>query len=87
MVNNDLDPIRNLEKLSLLEAKEVVKSWMIKPKSKNGLFKYNNLMLDIDRAPSLKSLITTTWNIVLAGDGLAVPNSKWQQDHAKHLYQ
>lgn len=86
MVNSDLDPIRSLEKLSLTEAKEVVKSWMIKPKSKNGLFKYNNLMLDIDRAPSMKSLITTTWNIVLAGDGLSVPNSQWQKDHAKHLY-
>ena len=28
----------------------------------------------------------TMWNVILAGEGLAVPNSKWQQDHAKHLY-
>jgi len=86
MKNSDLEAIRQLEKLSLEEAKEAVKSWMVKPKSKNGLFKYNHLMLDIENAPSLPSLIKTTWNIVLAGEGLNVNGSQWQREHAAHLY-
>jgi hypothetical protein len=86
MKNNDLEAMRNLDKLPLPVAKEVAKSWMVKPKTKNGIYRYNNLLLDIERSPSSEKLMLTMWNVILAGEGLAVPNSKWQQDHAKHLY-
>jgi hypothetical protein len=86
MKNMDLEAMRNLDKLPLPVAKEVAKSWMVKPKTKNGIYRYNNLLLDIERSPSSEKLMLTMWNVILAGEGLAVPNSKWQQDHAKHLY-
>jgi hypothetical protein len=88
MKTADFEIARRIEKMSLPEVKEAVKAWMVKPKSKNpnALFRYNHLMLDIENAPSLASLIKTTCNIVLAGEGLSVNGSKWQKDHAKHLY-
>ena len=52
MKNNDLEAMRNLDKLPLPVAKEVAKSWMVKPKTKNGIYRYNNLLLDIERSPS-----------------------------------
>lgn len=86
MKNSDLETIRQLEGMPLAEAKEVAKSWMVKPKTKNGLFKYNHLMLDIENSPSIGALVKTMWNVVLAGEGLNVNGSQWQKDHAKHLY-
>lgn len=86
MKNDDLLPMRKLAELPLTEAKEVAKSWMVKPKSKNGVFKYNHLMMDIENSPSSAKLLQTMWNIILAGEGLAVPNSQWQKEHDKNLY-
>ena len=85
MKNTDVESIRGLEKLPLAEAKEVVKSWLVPPK-KGSTFKYRHLLLDVQNSPSIESLVKTVWNIVLAGDGYAVPSSQWQKDHAKHLY-
>jgi hypothetical protein len=86
MKNMNLEAMRNLDKLPLPVAKEVSKSWLVKPKKENSIYRYNNLLLDIERSPSSEKLMLTMWNVILAGDGLAVPNSRWQQDHARHLY-
>jgi hypothetical protein len=86
MKNMNLEAMRNLDKLPLPVAKEVAKSWLVKPKKENSIYRYNNLLLDIERSPSSEKLMLTMWNVILAGDGLAVPNSRWQQDHARHLY-
>jgi hypothetical protein len=50
-------------------------------KMKKSSTKYNNLLRDLDRAPTSSEVERIMWNVFLAGDGLAMRDSAWQKHH------
>ena len=67
-----------ISKLSLEEARALAKSQLQMKKSST---KYNNLLRDLDRAPSSREVERIMWNVELVGQGLSMPDSAWQKLH------
>lgn len=76
----DMDVMRNLENLPLEEARELAKS-QLKMKRNS---RYIKLIHDLDQAKTSREVQRITWFALLAGEGLSVTGSKWQQEHNSH---
>lgn len=70
--------LEGISKLPLEEARAYAKTQL---KMKKSSTKYNNLLRDLDRAPTSREVERIMWNVELAGQGLAMPNSGWQKHH------
>lgn len=73
----DMEVIRDLEKLPLEEARALAKS-QLKMKRNS---RYIKLIHDLDQAKTSREVQRITWFALLAGEGLSVTGSKWQQEH------
>lgn len=73
--------LRNLETLSLTEARSICLDIVSETKTK--AIKKAALIRDVNAAPSSAELSRIMWNIMLAGEGLATTNSAWQQMYGK----
>lgn len=76
----DMEVIRDLEKLPLEEARTLAKS-QLKMKRNS---RYIKLIHDLDQAKTSREVQRIVWFALLAGEGLAVTGSKWQQEHNFH---
>ena len=73
----DMDVMRNLENLPLEEARELAKT-QLKMKRNS---RYIKLIHDLEQAKTSREVQRITWFALLAGEGLSVTGSKWQQEH------
>lgn len=62
---------------ALIHCESIIEKTKTKPKKKAALLR------DIKAAPNPKELSRIMWNVLLAGEGLATTNSKWQQMYGK----
>jgi hypothetical protein len=75
-----LDPeMLSFEHLSLSEARTAAIMLLYKLKTKQS--KINNLIRDIQRAPSSREVQRIMWNMYMAGTGFGVSGSTWQKFH------
>lgn len=70
--------LEGISKLPLEEARAYAKTQL---KMKKSSTKYNNLLRDLDRAPTPAEVERIMWNVFLAGDGFAMQDSAWQKLH------
>ena len=74
----DTDVMRRLDTMPLDQAKELAKEQLTSMKRNSRFIKLSH---DIDRAPTSKEVQRIIWFALLAGEGLSVTGSKWQQEH------
>lgn len=74
----NIDAMRILDTLPLSEAKAMAKEQLTSMKRNSRFIKLTH---DIDRAPTSKEVQRIIWFSLLAGEGLSVTGSKWQQEH------
>lgn len=75
----DTGLLRSLEAMEYAEAKSV--SLDLIRKSKTKALKKAALIRDIESAPSAKEISRIMWNVLLAGEGLAISTSAWQSQY------
>jgi hypothetical protein len=75
----DLDILRNLEKLSLNEAKTI--SLDIIKTSKTKLVVMNRLIRDLTAAPTAKEVSRIMWQTYMSGTGFGTLNSSWKKHY------
>lgn len=77
----DPEVLRNLETMEHSEARTICLNLINKSKTRAN--RKAALIRDIEVAPSSKELSRIMWNVMLAGEGLPVSNSLWQQTYGK----
>lgn len=75
----DLNVMRNLENMSIEEARELAKAQLQMKKTST---KYHNILRDLDKAHTAREVERIMWNVMLAGEGMAMPGSAWQKLHS-----
>lgn len=75
----DLDILRNLEKLSLNDAKAI--SIDIIKSSKTKLVVMNRLVHDLTKAPSAKEVSRIMWQTYMSGTGFGTLGSTWKKHY------
>lgn len=75
----DLDILRNLEKLSLNDAKAI--SIDIIKSSKTKLAVMNRLVHDLTKAPTAKEVSRIMWQTYMSGTGFGTINSSWKKHY------
>lgn len=74
----NIDAMRILNTLPLDEAKALAKEQLTSMKRNSRFIKLTH---DIDRATTSAEVQRIIWFALLAGEGLSVTGSKWQQEH------
>lgn len=74
----NIDAMRILNTMPLDEAKALAKEQLTSMKRNSRFIKLTH---DIDRAPTSTEVQRIIWFALLAGEGLSVTGSKWQQEH------
>ena len=74
----NIDAMRILDTLPLDEAKALAKEQLTSMKRNSRFIKLTH---DIDRATTSAEVQRIIWFALLAGEGLSVTGSKWQQEH------
>jgi hypothetical protein len=72
----DPELLRSLETLDHIEARTI--SLELIRSSKTKAVKKMVLIRDLEAAPNSKEISRIMWNVLLAGEGLSISDSKWQ---------
>jgi hypothetical protein len=75
----DPELLRQIESMQCPEARTICLDLIKNSKTKEP--KKSALIRDLESAPSSKELSRIMWNVLLAGEGMAISTSAWQSQY------